>query len=449
MKTFLYIFFLLFLTISPLQAQESLPCRGTTTSILNVRSGPGTNYKKIGQLKNGSTIVVIEKTNKEWVKIEYGTVKGYVNSNYLRFSPLPYLSKDQTNTTGLFPLKLNLGDIFLFLVSWGFKLFVLYWVFKLLVKVFFVISRFLTLVFQLVSWPFFLLNTLQRYLAKPWILFFKQHRYNNDTNETLRATFSIIKIPLYITLTPLRLANALFFNILVHCTFEMFNYTMEVIYPSSWEEGKDNYVKWPIMLPWRLIKYPLWHGSLTIIESTIWTIIDTFLPALTLFHGTSAAAADCIVASPGRGKWRPGDVGIWRVGSGNYAGNGIYFAPARSTAEHYSCGSLIICRVTLGSTLDLGLSPYHVYRECGHPNAHTATRWGLDNGFVTGEWWRPDSGWWEYCMYDWQNRYNFSWRIRPLYVINLDDRNIQRIHGGMCHWLFRRMVIEDIITSLE
>lgn len=73
---------------------------------------------------------------------------------------------------------------------------------------------------------------------------------------------------------------------------------------------------------------------------------------------------------------------------------------------------------------------------------------GLENHFVTGEWWRSDECWWEYCMYDWQNRYNFSWRIRPLYVISLDDRNIQRIHGGMCHWLFRRMVIRDIVDSI-
>ncbi len=35
-------------------------------------------------------------------------------------------------------------------------------------------------------------------------------------------------------------------------------------------------------------------------------------------------------------------------------------------------------------------------------------------------------GWWEYCMYDWQNRYNYSWRIRTLYVLNLRDKQMQR-----------------------
>ena len=176
----------------------------------------------------------------------------------------------------------------------------------------------------------------------------------------------------------------------------------------------------------------VWHGSLIIIESAIWTVIEVFLPTLTLFHGTSNDAAESIVACPNRGSYRGRDVGIWRVGGGNYAGNGIYFAPARSTARHYSAGAIIVCRVTLGSTLDLGMAPYHVYYQCGKPNALEATRWGLENNYVTGEWWRPDEGWWEYCMYDWQNRYNYSWRIP----------------GGMCHWLFRKMVIMDLLNSM-
>ena len=228
----------------------------------------------------------------------------------------------------------------------------------------------------------------------------------------------------------------------------MFNYVMEVFSPSEDEEGYDDFIQWIVLLPYRIIKYVIWHGSLTIIESVIWTVVEIFLPTLTLFHGTSNNAADAIVASPNRGSYRGRDVGIWRVGGGNYAGNGIYFAPARSTAKHYSAGAIIVCRVTLGNTLDLGIAPYHVYYQCGRPNALEATRWGLDNDYVTGEWWRPDEGWWEYCMYDWQNRYNYSWRIRPLYVIDLYNGHIQRIPGGMCHWLFRKLVIKDILTSI-
>ena len=74
------------------------------------------------------------------------------------------------------------------------------------------------------------------------------------------------------------------------------------------------------------------------------------------------------------------------------------------------------------------------------------TRYGLKNDYTTGEWWRGDREWWEYCMYDWQNRYNESWRIRPLYVLDLADNTIMRIPGGMSHWLFRKMVIKDLYT---
>lgn len=38
-------------------------------------------------------------------------------------------------------------------------------------------------------------------------------------------------IPIYILLTPLRFVNALYYNMVVHCSFEMFNYIVEVINP--------------------------------------------------------------------------------------------------------------------------------------------------------------------------------------------------------------------------
>ena len=89
-------------------------------------------------------------------------------------------------------------------------------------------------------------------------------------------------------------------------------------------------------------------------------------------------------------------------------------------------------------------------KDLSKPNALGVTDWGLKNNYVTGEWWRGDTraGWWEYCMYDWQNRYNDSWRIRPLYVINLSGKCIQRIPGGMYHWLFNSLVFNDLISHI-
>lgn len=307
-------------------------------------------------------------------------------------------------------------------------------------------SRLVYKAYWVVCIPFYFMNWLQRYASKPWRWRYKCNRHGDRRNRQLRETLRWAKLPLYVLLTPLRLVNAVYYNIFVHCSFEMMNYSLEVVDPTHPREGADSTLKWLLMLPWRILKYPLWHGALTLLESVVWTLVDTLVPALTLFHGTDRTASESITQSRGRvgnDNWR---TGVWNVGGGNYAGNGIYFAPARSTALHYAAGSLIVCRVTLGRVLDLGLAPRRIYDECGHPDAHNVTRWGLRHDYVTGEWWRADGKWWEYCMYDWQNRYNYSWRIRPLYVLSLDDETLQRVPGGTHHWLFRRMVMADIVT---
>ena len=64
--------------------------------------------------------------------------------------------------------------------------------------------------------------------------------------------------------------------------------------------------------------------SLTFIESCIWTIFDTFIPALTVYHGTTGAAAEGICQGPGRVGSKNWLSAVWNVGGGNYAGNGKY-----------------------------------------------------------------------------------------------------------------------------
>ena len=242
--------------------------------------------------------------------------------------------------------------------------------------------------------------------------------------------------------------NACYYNLVVHCSFEFFNYSVEVISPSD-DKTKDSFLLWLILLPWRIIRFLIFHGALTLIESIFWTVADTLVPAQTVFHVTTCAAAESICQGPGRVCPKDWYSGVWNVGGGNYAGNGIYFASVRDTAIHYSSGSLIVCRVSFGSILDLGLAPRSIYNLCGHPNATGVTNWGLKNGYVTGLWWRKDCSWWEFCMYDWQNRYNDSWRIRPLYVLNLSDDCLQRIPGGMYHWLFNPLAFKDMLHSIR
>ncbi len=58
-----------------------------TASSLYVRSGPGTNYSKIGSLKKGKTFTVAgtgkDKSGVTWYKLNYGSKTGYVSSKYV------------------------------------------------------------------------------------------------------------------------------------------------------------------------------------------------------------------------------------------------------------------------------------------------------------------------------------------------------------------------------
>ena len=54
---------------------------------LNVRSGPGTSYARIGSLFNGTAITVLEDAGNGWYKISYagtnGTAEGYIMGDYI------------------------------------------------------------------------------------------------------------------------------------------------------------------------------------------------------------------------------------------------------------------------------------------------------------------------------------------------------------------------------
>lgn len=451
----LYILFILTLLllccpVAVVSAAQT-PYRAEATASVHVRGGRGTNYAIKGTLRQGEVVTVTNDQYDQWLQVESRFGQGWVNHRYLRpindSSPATTTASSASRSRSKW--RISLWDIIEWTIGIGILIAIISAVWDYIIAAIVILFYLARWIIRMMALPFFFTNILQRYLAKPWIIFFHHNHFSDSTNEVLRTVFAWLKVPLYILLTPVRLLNAVFFNIVVHCSYELFNYVLEILAPTQEEDGADDLWDWILYLPKRLWKYGIYHPALTIIESVFWTIVDTFIPALTLYHGTSASAAQSIVSCPYRSNSNDGYTGIWNVGSGNFAGNGIYFAPDRSTSDHYSQGSLIVCRVTLGRTLDLGLAPRHVYRECGHANALSATRWGLTNGYVTGEWWRSDARWWEYCMYDWQNRYNYSWRIRPLYVIDLDENIFQRTPCGMAHWLFQKMVLRDLAQSIR
>ena len=59
---------------------------GTVTcSSLNVRSGAGTSYRKIGSLSYNQKVTIVSTVN-GWYKIKYGTGYGYVSAKYIKTS---------------------------------------------------------------------------------------------------------------------------------------------------------------------------------------------------------------------------------------------------------------------------------------------------------------------------------------------------------------------------
>ena len=126
-----------------------------------------------------------------------------------------------------------------------------------------------SILYWLISLPFYVLNALQRFLSKPWRSCIKMNSGDDVRNKKYRTIYEYAKVPLYIVLTPLRLVNAIYYNLIIHFLLEEFNYLCEVIAPSCDKEGNGNLGKWLLWLPCRIIKYPLYHGLLTLIESIV------------------------------------------------------------------------------------------------------------------------------------------------------------------------------------
>lgn len=58
-------------------------------SSLNVRSGPGKDYDKLGSVSSGEALTVTGETDNNWYRINYSGKDGYVSSKYVTLSDNP------------------------------------------------------------------------------------------------------------------------------------------------------------------------------------------------------------------------------------------------------------------------------------------------------------------------------------------------------------------------
>ena len=64
-------------------------------NVVNVRSGPGTQYSVLGSFQKGETVTVTSIVNEDWAKISYGASEGYMSRQYIEFKePLPTVQNE-------------------------------------------------------------------------------------------------------------------------------------------------------------------------------------------------------------------------------------------------------------------------------------------------------------------------------------------------------------------
>ncbi len=490
------------------------PARCRVNTNLNVRSGSTKDYDKIGLLKKGEYIrveFIIGPSNDAWGGLYYNSQIGYVSMRYVTYiEPIVQTPQNISNHE-----KAKSGISVFFAKVWKFIKWILIGIAVLIVlgsweyivdlaiyvgffagagALIFVIfggkgstGAIVGLVvaavlgirllldkldlddieiggvlgfiflwgYYILSIPFYWLNHIEHILVEPWRYLFQRDWVPDNAKPTLRVVLEVLSVFMYIATTPLRLVNAILYNILIHCVTSLYDLLFEVFAPCDPKEGAGNVWKWMLMFPWRLIKYPIYHGILTIIESIIWTVADIFIPAQTLYHGTSQSASDVITSDPHRNKhlrhtsdWSAGNFLASSRPECSWAGRGVYFAINRrlsiSYARWYNDPVVIVCRVSMGRVINYTLAPHRVYTQAGKGGNHDELNKFADkNGYTTGEWFN-DRRHWEYCLFDWQKGYNHPWRIRPIYVINLRTGLAQHVRGGIQHWLFYKTVLNDL-----
>jgi uncharacterized protein YgiM (DUF1202 family) len=497
------------------------PARCQVNANLNVRSGPSKRYSKIGLLQKYDNITVQSITGPNsdlWGAIDYGGKQGYVSMRYVTYieplcdpttQALSHPKKASKFFAGVWRfLKSILLIIAIILALYLSKYIIAFAIYAgmfagggaLLFLIFggsgatgaivgLVVAAIIGGVsliirmdidlpdinlggiirviflgaYYIISFPIYFLNRLEHFLVSPWRYFFKENWPSDKSKPIWRVVTEVITVVMYIATTPLRLANAIIYNIFIHCITGIYDLLLEVLSPSDYKEGAKGFWRWLFMLPLRVLKYAIGHVFLLLLESAIWTIMDIFIPSRTFYHGTNLNAGNAITSDPHRNhylrntsEWTSGTFLASSDNNCSWAGKGVYFAIQRRLALAYSGNNrsgiggdavMIACRVSMGRVITYTLMPDYVYNQAGGGGKHgEINKFADSHGYTMGEWY--NSGVWEYCLFDWQNRYNHPWRIRPVYMLNLRTGRAQHVTGGMQHWLFDKGVLENLFRGL-
>lgn len=289
-------------------------------------------------------------------------------------------------------------------------------------------------VIWLIRYPFLLLNWIQWILYNP-IRDYWRHPKLGTANLSFNLLFLTLLSPvwwlaMHIILTPVRIVNAIYFNIILYWSVSFCDSIAELLQPKREKYRRLSlnkyWWKWITGFPGRLLNV-ISRNGLSLLEGILMTGVDTVLPTYTMYHGTSFKGIATNIATYGR----------WYVGGGDYAGSGIYFGFYKKTAAHYATGddhAIIVARVTLFPCRNSATLPYHLRKKIG--NDGTGITHGIGFPWKAIEHWRDHSyaQWFEYCLLQPEKagQYVRTWRARPICV--LKKHLPSRIWGGLSLW---------------
>lgn len=262
-------------------------------------------------------------------------------------------------------------------------------------------------------------------------------------------TYLLIKpfwqFTVFVLTFPLRILTAIFADVLVYLSVMLSDTVEELFNPKIGKIRNAGGIKYLflyiILFPYRLIWFVL-KNLLAIIDSALMVVMSLGFPTFTMYHGTQAKHSQDITQR-----------GRWLVGTGNFAGSGIYFARKVKAAKHYGGSTFIASRVTLSLVRNCGTLPEDSRLNVGNMGeGGSLLAKQIKFPYVATELWRSGTEWWEYCLLQpgKEGRYISSWRIRPIGTVEVKAEEefggrLTRLWGGKSHYC---LSISNLVMSV-
>lgn len=273
--------------------------------------------------------------------------------------------------------------------------------------------------------PFLWTNRLQWFLIAPYRRWMRDPRseWPHRLFLLLSPLLILYRLLAYLLLAPLRLWNALYFDVLLFWSVALRDGIADLVHPPYTQTRFRYVLRWLYLFPWRLVRF-LFKYPLAILQGLAMVLFDLLWPTLTLFHGSGYQEARTIART-----------GEWFAGPGNYVGTGLYFGLEEGIGRHYARTRrnplVIVARVTLAPCRPIATLSEALRRQIGR-DGDTLSR-DLPLPWVSVEHWRRDRRWYEFCLMQ-PSQYDPTkpWRVRPLCTIG--PSGPERLPGGTALW---------------